>query len=270
MSVITDAPRLSHSKVTRHDFCPRAYQHYYVEGWRPIAKRPPLLFGEAVDRALTALFQRDADPVAVFAEACEALKAVPVAWGKRHTWEALRDIGQGVLARFVAEERPRFSEVRPECVQRPLSADVAGTTVIGYPDLYAHVDGLRTLVDFKTAQASYDPEEVRLNEQLTAYWWLLEANGVPVDRVAFCVLLKLKDPRIEWHFATRSPEDVAEYQEKLALVASDMVRGRFPKKTSSCGQWGGCDYRPLCLGDEAAIRKDLVLMEEITDEDLIV
>ena len=65
MSVSTEAPRLSHSKVTRYDSCPRAYQHYYVEGWRPIAKRPPLLFGEAVDRALTALFQRDADPGAV-------------------------------------------------------------------------------------------------------------------------------------------------------------------------------------------------------------
>lgn len=270
MSVITEAPRLSHSKVTRYDSCPRAYQHYYVEGWRPIAKRPPLLFGEAVDRALTALFQRDANPVGVFAEAWDALKDVPVPWGKRHTWEALRDIGHALLVRFMKEERPRFSDVQPECVQRPLSADVAGTPVIGYPDLYAHVDGLRTLVDFKTAQASYDPEEVQLNEQLTAYWWLLEANGVPVDRVAFCVLLKLREPRIEWHFATRSPEEVAEYRDKLALVASDIVRGRFPKKTSSCGQWGGCDYRPLCLGDEVAIRKHLVLTEEITDEDIIV
>ncbi|MEW6682636.1 MAG: PD-(D/E)XK nuclease family protein [Nitrospirota bacterium] len=270
MQMVAEAMRLSHSKVTRHDFCPRAYRYYYVEGWRPIAKRPSLLFGGAIDRALSALFQQDADPLAVFSGAWEALRGAPVAWGKRHTWEALRDIGGALLERFMKEERPRFSEVRPECVQRHLSAELAGVTFIGYPDLYARVDGLRTLVDFKTAQASYDPEEVRLNEQLTAYWWLLEANHLPVDRVAFCVLLKLKEPRIEWHFATRRPEEVAEYRDKLALVASDIVRGRFPKKTSSCGQWGGCDYRPLCLGDEAAIPKDLVLTEEITDEEVIV
>ena len=267
---IAEAMRLSHSKVTRYDFCPRAYRHYYVEGWRPIAKRPSLLFGDAIDRSLSALFQQDADPLAVFGEAWEALKDAPVEWGKRHTWQALRDIGHALLERFVKEERPRFSEIRPECVQHHLSSELAGVTFIGYPDLYARVDGLRTLVDFKTAQASYDAEEVRLNEQLTAYWWLLETNGLPVDRVAFCVLLKLKEPRIEWHFATRSPEEVAEYRDKLALVAADIARGRFPKKTSSCGQWGGCDYRPLCLGDEAAIRKYLVLTEEITDEEIIV
>ncbi|MFZ5875420.1 MAG: PD-(D/E)XK nuclease family protein [Nitrospirota bacterium] len=267
---IAEAMRLSHSKVTRYDFCPRAYRHYYVEGWRPIAKRPSLLFGDAIDRSLSALFQQDADPQIVFGEVWDALKDAPVAWGKRHTWEALGNMGRALLARFVKEERPRFSEVRPEGVQPPLVADLGGVTFIGYPDLYARVDGLRTLVDFKTAQASYDAEEVRLNEQLTAYWWLLQANGIPVDRVAFCVLLKLKEPRIEWHFATRTTEEVAEYRDKLALVASDIVRGRFPKKTSSCGQWGGCDYRPLCLGDETAIRKYLVLTEEITDEDIIV
>lgn len=270
MPMVAEALRLSHSKVTRHDFCPRAYRYYYVEGWRPIAKRPSLLFGGAIDRSLSALFQQNADPLAVFGETWETLRDAPVAWGKRHTWEALRDIGGALLARFVKEERSRFSDVRSECVQRHLSAELDGVTFIGYPDLYGRVDGLPTLVDFKTAQASYDPEEVRLNEQLTAYWWLLEANGLPVDRVAFCVLLKLKEPRIEWHFATRRPEEVAEYRDKLALVASDIVRGRFPKKTSSCGQWGGCDYRPLCLGDEAAIRKDLVLTEEITDEEVIV
>ena len=261
---------LSHSKVTRYDFCPRAYRYHYVEGWRPATRKPALLFGAAVDRALTALFQQAADPRVVFDEAWQALREVPVEWGKRHTWESLLDIGRSILARFVAEELRRFSDVDPTFVQRSLSADLHGVTFLGYPDLYAKVDGLRTLVDFKTAQAAYDPEEVQLNEQLTAYCWLLEANGLPVDRVAFCVLLKLKEPRIEWHFATRSPEEITEYQEKLALVADDVARGRFPKKTSSCGLWGGCDYRPLCLGNETAIRTQLVLKEEMSDDEVLV
>ncbi|MFZ5861736.1 MAG: PD-(D/E)XK nuclease family protein [Nitrospirota bacterium] len=261
---------LSHSRVTRYDFCPRAYRYYYLEGWRPVTKKPALLFGDAIDRGLTALFQRGADPVAVFEAGWQALKDADVEWGKRHTWDALLEIGKGALVRFVAEELPRFSNVAPEHVQRSLSAEVDGVGFVGYPDLYGEVDGLRTLVDFKTAQSAYDAEEVQLNEQLTAYWWLLEANGIPVDRVAFCVLLKLKEPKIEWSFATRTPQDIAEYREKLALVAGDIASSRFPKKTSSCGLWSGCDYRPLCLGNETAIRTHLVLTEEMSDEEIVV
>ncbi len=261
---------LSHSKVNRYDFCPRAFRYYYIEGWKPKVKKPALLFGEAVDRAISDFFKIGNDPVTVFETAWRGLKESPVEWGKRNSWEGLLDTGKKLLERFVAEEVLRFTEVVPENVQRRLTADLDGLSVVGYPDLYGKVDGRITLVDFKTAQSSYDPDEVQLNEQLTAYWWLLLANGLPVERVAFCVLLKLKEPRIEWSFAVRTQEEIAEYQEKLRLIAADIERGRFPKKTSSCGQWGGCDYLPLCLGHEARIRETLTLQEEILEDEVIV
>jgi CRISPR/Cas system-associated exonuclease Cas4 (RecB family) len=268
---------LSHSKVNKYDFCPRAYRYYYIEGWKPKVKKPALLFGEAVDSAISAFFKIGNDPVMVFETAWRGLKESPIEWGKRNSWEGLLGIGKTLIERFVAEEALRFTEVVPENVQRRLTADLPagqagldGLTVVGYPDLYGRVDGRITLVDFKTAQSSYDPDEVQLNEQLTAYWWLLLANGLPVDRVAFCVLLKLKEPRIEWHFAVRTQEEIAEYQDKLRLLATDIERGRFPKKTSSCGQWGGCEYLPLCLGHEVRIRETLTLQEEIPEDEVIV
>ena len=261
---------LSHSKVNRYDFCPRAFRYYYIEGWKPKVKKPALLFGEAVDSAISAFFKIWNDPVMVFEAAWLGLKEAPVEWGKRNSWEGLLDIGKALLERFVAEEALRFTEVAPEHVQQRLTTDLEGLSVVGYPDLYSRVDGLITLVDFKTAQSSYDPDEVQLNEQLTAYWWLLLANGLAVERVAFCVLLKLKEPRIEWHFAVRTEEEIAEYQDKLRLLSADIERGRFPKKTSSCGQWGGCEYLPLCLGNEVRIRDTLTLQEEIPEDEVIV
>lgn len=261
---------LSHSRVTKYDFCPRAFHYYYIEGWQPKVKRPPLLFGGAVDTALTALFKEGEDPLKVFEAAWLSHKDSPVEWGKRNTWESFFEMGKRILERFVEEEVNRFTDIDPENVQRRLEADIDGLDVVGYPDLYSRVDGLLTLTDFKVVQSSYDPEEVQLNEQLTAYWWLTLTNGLPVERVAFCLLLKLKEPRIEWYFATRSRQEVAEYQEKLRIIAADIERGRFPRKSSSCGLMGGCDYIPLCVGNEARIRETLILKDEIQEEDLII
>jgi len=261
---------LSHSKVNKYDFCPRSFRYYYMEGWKPKVKKPSLLFGKAVDSAISAFFKIGNDPVLVFETAWHGLKESPIEWGKRNSWDSFREIGKSLLERFVAEEARRFTEVAEENVQRRLTADLGGLNVVGYPDLYGKVDGRITLVDFKTAQSSYNPDEVQLAEQLTAYWWLLQANGLPVERVAFCVLLKLKDPRIEWHFATRTEEEIAEYQEKLRLILADIDGGRFPKKSSSCGLWGGCDFLPLCLGCESRIRETLILQEEIPEEEVII
>jgi CRISPR/Cas system-associated exonuclease Cas4 (RecB family) len=259
---------LSHSKVNKYDFCPRAFRYYYLEGWKPKAKKPALLFGDAVDRAISALFKTGEDPVSHFEAIWLELKAAPVEWGKRSGWDGLLEIGKGLLARFMKEEVSRFTEVSPENVQRRLMADVDRITVVGYPDLYGKVDQKLTLVDFKTAQSPYDPEEVRLNEQLTGYFWLLAANGLPVERVGFCVLLKLKEPRIEWCFAERDAEAIAEYHEKLSIIAADIDRGRFPKKSSSCGHLGGCEFKPLCLKDENQIREKLILKGEIPEDEI--
>lgn len=261
---------ISHSKVNKYDFCPRAYRYYYVEGWRPKAKKPPLLFGDAVDQSLTAFFKTGAEPASFFETIWQQHKEAPIAWGKRNSWQGFQGMGKGLLERFVAEEAPRFTDIHPKNVQRRLTADLNGLTVVGYPDLYGRVDSLLTLVDFKALQSAYEPEEVQLNEQLTAYWWLLLANGLPVERVAFCVLLKLKEPKIAWSFARRTDEGVAEYLEKLQMVSADIEGKRFPKRTSSCGQWGGCEYIPLCTGSETRIREELLLLDEVPEEEVLV
>jgi hypothetical protein len=78
---------------------------------------------------------------------------------------------------------------------------------------------------------------------LTAYWLAdPEAEGV-----ALCVLVKTKEPRIEWHFAERDGGRLAEYLAKVRLIAGDIAAGKFYKRS---GKWCSYyDFLPVCLGD---------------------
>lgn len=49
----------------------------------------------------------------------------------------------------------------------------------GTPDLYCELDGVHTLVDFKTGSGIYEPEHPA---QLAAYIRLLLDNGYPVEQ----------------------------------------------------------------------------------------
>jgi len=74
--------------------------------------------------------------------------------------------------------------------------------------------------------------------------------------VGLCVLVKTKEPRIEWHFAKRSADALAEYLAKVRLVSEDIAAGKFYKRPGKhCGY---CDFLAVCLGDKERVRDTLV------------
>ena len=77
-----------------------------------------------------------------------------------------------------------------------------------------------------------------------------------MEQTALCVLVKTKEPKIEWHLATRSGEDLAEFLVKADYVAHDITAGRFYKRPGKWCSW--CDYMPVCLKDEKRIEETLV------------
>ena len=91
-----------------------------------------------------------------------------------------------------------------------------------------------------------------LSDQLTAYS-LAEPEAT---KVAFCVFVKTKEPRIEWHFAERSAEDRIEYVEKVRFVAADIAAGKFYKRPGKHCAY--CDFLPLCMGDTQNAQESLV------------
>src|SRR5207245_9151094 len=92
---------------------------------------------------------------------------------------------------------------------------------VGIIDLVGQVEDRLTVVDFKTAGSDYEDHEAALSDQLTAYA-LAEPEA---EQVALCVLIKTKEPRIEWHFAKRSADALADYVAKVELVSDDIAAG---------------------------------------------
>jgi RecB family exonuclease len=110
--------------------------------------------------------------------------------------------------------------------------------------LVAELDGEGTVTDFKTSASSYAKHEVELSDQLTAY----QLAQPEAEQMALCVLVKTREPKIEWHVSERNPADLIEYLAKAGYVTREIADSRFYKRHGMWCAW--CDFLPVCLKDE--------------------
>lgn len=245
-------PHLSYSRVNRYLHCPEQYRLYYVENLRPRLPHASLVFGQAVHQALAALFREGADPADFFKRVWGEVKDIDLAYKQKESWEKLRDTGQGLLEKFVEEGLPRLKNVEASEKKFELAITSLDLPFIGVIDLVADLEGKRTVVDFKTAAASYEEHEVQMSDQLTAY----QLARPDAEQAALCVLVKTKEARIEWHFSGRTPDQLTEYLARAGLVGREIASGRFYKRPGMWCSW--CDYLPVCLGDRKKVRETLI------------
>jgi hypothetical protein len=211
-----------------------------------------MVFGTVIHIAIADLFRTGEDPVEHFRRDWEALKHVQLRYGKRESWEDFNAKGEKLLQKFLDLEAPHIQktfgverkfELRVTALDRPF---------VGSIDLVAEVKDRLTVVDFKTATSDYGEHEAALSDQLTAYS-LAEPEA---EQVALCVLVKTKEPYIEWHFATRCAAEMAEYVSKVQLVSEDIANGKFYKRPGK--QCSYCDFLPVCVGDHKRAQETLV------------
>ncbi len=246
------APHLSHSRVSRYLLCPEQYRLYYVEGLRPRLYSASLVFGQAVHQALAIFFRTGAEPAGTFVALWREAGQVDLRYGARESWEKLKDTGHALLTKFVAEELPRIRNVSG--TEKPFELGISEITApfVGIIDLVAELDSKKTVVDFKTSGSSYAEHEAQLSDQLTAYQ-LAEPDA---EQMALCVLVKTKEPKIEWHVSARNPGDLIDYLAKAGYVAREIDAGRFFKRPGMWCSW--CDFLPVCLRNEKKIAETLV------------
>jgi CRISPR/Cas system-associated exonuclease Cas4 (RecB family) len=245
-------PHLSHSRVNRYLTCPAQYRFFYVEQLRPKLQGSGLVFGAVIHLTLADLFKNGADPMHSFFSQWEEVHGVELRYKERESWESLKEKGKKLIEQFMTSELSKLRAVRDVEKRFDLVIGSLPLPFIGIMDLVAEVDGGTAVIDFKTAAAAYDDHEVMLSDQLTAYS-LAEPEA---EKVAFCVFVKTKEPRIEWHFAERSTEDRIEYVEKVRLVAADIAAGKFYKRPGKHCAY--CDFLPLCMGDMQKAEESLV------------
>jgi putative RecB family exonuclease len=246
------APHLSHSRISRYLLCPEQYRLYYIEQLRPRLYSASLVFGQAVHQALAAFFRTGSEPAGAFASLWAEARQFELRYTARESWEKLHETGRTLLRKFVAEELPRIGKVSGTEKVFELGITEIETPFVGVIDLVAEVDGKRTVVDFKTSGSAYAEHEVRLSDQLTAYQ-LAEPDA---ERIALCVLVKTKEPKIEWHVSERNSDDLIEYLAKAGHVAREIAADRFYKRSGMWCAW--CDFLPVCLKDERRIEETLV------------
>lgn len=245
-------PHLSHSQIDRYLLCPEQYRLYYVEGLRPRFPSANLLFGKFIHQALAHFFRTRESPVTWFHDEWDDVKDLPMTYGSRESWEKLALTGQSLLETFVEEDAPKLKNIRK--VEHPFSLNISGLELplVGVIDLVAELDGRPTVVDFKTSGSGYDGHEAAMSDQLTAY----QLAEPAVAQVALCVLVKTREPRIEWHVTGRSGAQLMEYLAKLGFVAREIAAGHFYKRPGKWCAW--CDFLPVCLGDHRKAEGTLV------------
>jgi ATP-dependent helicase/DNAse subunit B len=243
---------LSYSRISRYAQCPEQYRFYYVVGLRPKAPGAALVFGQFLHQALAHLFQHQGDPVAYFQEFWQQIKDAELSYSARDNWATLKEKGTRLIERFIIEAVPRLETV--EASEKPFELAISGLDrpFVGIIDLLAMMDGKRTIIDFKSAAASYEDYEVILNDQLTAYL-MAESQA---QQCAFCVLVKTKEPKIQWHFAERDTDRILRYLHKVELIGRAIERRQFYQRPGKWCAW--CDFLPLCLGQQDQTLKQFV------------
>jgi CRISPR/Cas system-associated exonuclease Cas4 (RecB family) len=245
-------PYLSFSRLNRYLHCPEQYKLYYVEGLRPRVPAANLVFGQMIHEALAELFRSGVDPVATFTESWNATRDVPLTYSTRDSWDRLLTVGTALLERFVAEALPKLSAI--EAIEAPFQLDVTNLDLplVGVIDLVAALDGRRTVIDFKTSASAYGAHEVALSDQLTAY----QLAEPAAEAAALCVLVKTKDPKIEWHLTHRTGPQFTAFLSKARLVGEQIAAGAFYTRPGTWCAW--CDFQPVCTGNEQKARETLV------------
>jgi hypothetical protein len=191
---------------------------------------PPaaLVFGQIVHQALAGLFQKKSDPVKCFGDSWGMIKTIPLGFNQRDSWDKLKSSGEGLLTKFISNELPKIGSIT--AVERPFTLAITSLDLpfIGIIDLVAEVSGKRTVVDWKTAGSTADEHEAAMSDQLTAYQ-LAEPQA---EQVALCVLVKTKEPQIEWHCVTRTGEQL------IALLEQGTVPWHKPWKARTGDRHG--------------------------------
>ena len=245
-------PNLSYSRINRYLTCPEQYRLYYLEKLRPKVESAGLVFGARIHLALADLFRSGVDPVETFKRDWESLKEVELHYNKRESWEKLKETGVRMLEQFFKAETPKIQRIESVEKKFELRITLLDLPFVGMADLVAQVNGLKTVVDFKTSGSDYEDHEVILSDQLTAYW-LADPEA---QKVALCVLVKTKEPKIEWHFAERDAERLAEYLAKVQIISEDIHTGKYYKRPGKHCSY--CDFLPVCLGDPEKVQETLV------------
>lgn len=264
---------LSHSRRQLIKTCPRKYWLRYELGLR--SNKPPLgmLQGSYFSNKLETFFNG-----ADFVDPFEEWLASSSNQTEYNALSVARDIAQVMYEEYI----DHYSHI-PDDMTREVEFDlpIGGS---GYVNR-GFIDGLSpdnsTLYEDKLFSSMFwrkgNEEQLKIDEQVTAYFAACRDLNIHIDKIAYRVTLKpalrqRKDELSTEYIArirqalidspekyfrefilTRTDEQIDDIQHEIEYYAGLLHRmksdGFFPKNTGACADYGGCEFLPLCAGE---------------------
>jgi len=144
----------SYTQISQYLTCPRRYKHRYLDGWREKDTRAAMLFGRAFEQALAAYFLRE-DATAVLFREWNACQNQGLQYSKGDTWDRMLQQGIQLLERFCQDDRIRIRQPRRNLQIKFTRAVSEKNDFVAYIDAIGHLDGTRSLLEWKTTASRY-------------------------------------------------------------------------------------------------------------------
>jgi len=256
---------ISHSQIFTYLNCSLKYYFSYVEGRMPEHRPAAMLFGSAIHAAIARYYKSvlkkgKPEPLSLYQDLFHDHwnwetedTGIPIAYKDGQNKEDLLNEGQLLVKTFYENAQP----MEVVGVEEPYSSvlyDEEGNPtdfkLIGIVDcIQRDKDGNLIIIDNKTANRAYSQDKITQDLQMTVYSYLLCANKLMPAKAdtthRFDVLLKLKKPRLDSYYTTRSAAD----RKRLAKIINQVLRGIeagvfFPNPSWMCSD---CQYAQACV-----------------------
>jgi len=248
----------SYTQLAQYLACPLRYRYRYLDGWQEKETRANLLFGRAFEQALAAYFRREDSSQALYRE-WAVYRDAPLEYSHGDSWDHMLQQGIQLLERFAQDDRVRIPRPRRNLqikFARPISER---NEFVAYLDAIGQLDGVRSVIDWKTTSARYPDEPeglLALDPQLACYSWISgEAN------VAFVVFVRKRLPEVQYLKTCISGEQRTRFGQLVEDTVRRIESANFPARSGIRFPQNGCLSCPhlgLCLGKQDMVDARLI------------
>jgi len=248
----------SYSQINQYLSCPRSYRHRYIEGWREKDKRANLVFGRAFETALAAYF-RGEDCGQRLHDEWTQFRGSELDYTRGDTWDIMLTQGIQLLERFCQENRIRILDPYSHLQLRIHRQLAPGTEFVSYIDAIGELDGISSIIEWKTTSARYSEEPaglLALDPQLLCYSWM-----TGIAEVAMVVFVRKRLPEIQYLHTTISLEQREQYSQLVDDTIVQIESSRFLPHSGIRFPNNGCTICPfigLCLCKDDLVAANLV------------
>jgi CRISPR/Cas system-associated exonuclease Cas4 (RecB family) len=248
----------SYTQISHFLACPRRYRYRYLDGWREKETFASLLFGRAFETALAAYFYKE-DAEEVLSREWSRWRQTPLAYPAGESWDRMLHQGVVLLQRFSQDDRIHIASPQHHLQLKFSQRLDPHNEFVGYIDAIGSLDGVRSVLDWKTSSRRYTEEPagvVSLDPQLICYSWL-----TGISEVALVVFIRKRQPEIQYLSTTITDEQREEFGRLVTHTVQQIERDQFLPHSgirfphNSCP---GCSYLGLCLKQPPLIDAALI------------